>query len=167
VKHALFSLSLAACAALTGCIDSSDRYPSLLPREVENQSLAEPDVPAPVATPDAALDARIAAEKARISEAAAAFATAASDAEAKIAVAVGTAPGSAAWLSAQEALGKIDTLHGTTLNIAVTLDSLAIQRGVDGKPPYPALEEAVAQASAESERQQARIDSLERGFTGN
>ncbi|WP_109806550.1 hypothetical protein [Sphingosinithalassobacter portus] len=167
MKHTLFSLSLAACAALTGCTDSTDRYPSLLPREIENQSLAEPDVPAPMATPDPALDAQITAEKARISETAAAFATAAADAEAKIAVAVGTAPGSAAWLSAQEALGKIDSLHGATLDIAVRLDSLAIQRGVDGKPPYPSLDEAVAQAGAESDRQQARIDSLERGFTGN
>ncbi|QIG80629.1 hypothetical protein G5C33_13115 [Sphingosinithalassobacter tenebrarum] len=159
-------LLLAGATALAGCADGTDRYPSLLPRDIEDQSLAEPKVPAPVATPDAALDTRIAELREQVDMAITAFDTAARGAESKVAVAAGTATGSDLWLDAQAALGILDSARGQTLDAAVTLDSLAIQRGLDGKPPYPALQTASETANAAAERQRTRIEALERRLAG-
>ena len=48
-------------APLAGCAVPDVSAPSLLPRPIEGRSEAEPERPAPVATPDPALDAKIAA----------------------------------------------------------------------------------------------------------
>lgn len=159
---------LLSLTALAGCTESTGRYPSLLPRPIEQTSLAEPERPVPVATPDAALDAKIAGIRTDLDAGIKSFTAGAQDAEAKIAVARGTAPGSEPWLQAQVAMGSLAELHRPAVVALAALEELATQRGVDGLPPYPALDAAVADADKASDSQQSRIDSLEAalGSTG-
>jgi hypothetical protein len=160
---------LLSLSALAGCTQPEGRYPSLLPRPIEQTSLAEPDRPVPVATPDAALDKRIAEIRASLDAGSKAFTAGAQDAEAKIAVARGMAAGSEPWLQAQVAMGSLADLRRPAVAALADLEEMATQRGVDGQPPYPALDVAVADAAKAADSQQARIDSLETalGGTGN
>ncbi len=152
---------LTAAALLAGCTEPAGRYPSLLPRAIESRSDAEPVRPVAVATPDAALDGRIAALNAVLARAAADFSRSAEAAEARVAVAAGTARGSEAWIEAQSALAELDAARGATLGGLADLETLTIDRGAAGQPPYPALDAAVTAARAQSERQSARIAMLE------
>ena len=155
------SFVLLSAAVLTGCAQSPDRYPSLLPRPIESQSLAEPERPVPVATPDVALDAKIAEISASMAANARAFAAAAQDAEAKIAVARGLPEGSDPWLDAQTALATLDTFREPALTAQTELEELAIARGQAGQPPYPALDAAIAAAAEAGKAQAERISGLE------
>jgi len=154
---------LLLCLVLAGCVDTTTRYPSLLPRPIEKTSLAEP-VPAPAApvAPDPALDARIAAIVRSAGEAEAAFTKAADEAETKVALARGTAEGSDAWLTAQVALAALDVARQPFVAQQADLEQLAIDRATSGQPPYPALEKAVADARARVERVRARSATIER-----
>ena len=154
-------LILLSVAALAGCTENPGRYPSLLSRPIESQSLAEPERPAPVATPNATLDARIAEIAAKLDSAAKAFNAAAQEAEAKIAVAQGLAVGSEPWLDAQTALSSVDATRGPVVRALADLEELAIERGRAGQPPYPALDAAIVAARETSRAQQARIATLE------
>ena len=160
------SLPLFAAVALAGCTQSPDRYPSLLPRPIETQSLAEPERPVPVAAPDAALDARIAELSATLAAGNKKFVAAAQDAEARVAVARGVAEGSSAWLDAQTALSTLESLRAPTLSALNALEELAIARGTAGQPQYPALDSAIAAADAMSDAQGDRIGALEAALAG-
>lgn len=157
---------LLALVPLVGCTDSADRYPSLLPRAAETQSLAEPERPVAVATPDASLDARIASLTAALNSNAQRFTTAAQEAEAKVAVARGVKVGSEAWLDAQSALSVLGSFRAPTQNALAELEGLAIERGRAGQVPYPALEAAIAEANAAAEVQNSRIEALESAIAG-
>ncbi|RYY44244.1 MAG: hypothetical protein EOP59_06510 [Sphingomonadales bacterium] len=159
-------LVLIPIVALTGCIESPTKYPSLLPRAAETQSLEEPVRPAPVAAPDAALDKQVADLDAQLDALAAAFNKGAQEAEAKIAVARGLPEGSEPWLDAQAALSTLDTLRAPVLTVLSDLEELATERGVAGLVPYPALDAAVARAEALSTAQQDRSGSLEAALAG-
>lgn len=163
--HRLIPL-LPALFATAACVDSAGHSPSLLPRPVESQSLVEPERPATAATPDAQLDARVAEIRARVSEEEKAFATAAAEAEAKIAVARGLPRGSEAWLNAQVALGALDGIRTPLMFATADLDGLAIARGKDGLPPYPALQIATAEIQALLQAQDARVAALESALAG-
>ncbi len=158
---------LISLTALAGCTESTGRYPSLLPRPIESTSLAEPERPAVVATPDAALDKRIGEIRGTLAEGIKAFTAGAQDAEAKIAVSRGLPQGSEAWLQAQVAMGSLAELRRPAVSALSELEELATQRGVDGLPPYPALDSAVAEADQAATQQQARIDSLEAALGGS
>jgi hypothetical protein len=160
------SLPLLIAVALVGCTQSSTRYPSLLPRPIESQSLAEPERPAPVATPDPALDARIAEVTASLEAGNQRFTSAAQEAEAKVAVARGVPEGSEAWLDAQAALATLGALRAPTLTALADLERTVIERGQAGQPPYPALEAAVAAADAMATAQGDRINALEAALAG-
>lgn len=160
------SLVLIAAVALAGCTQSATRYPSLLPRAAESQSLEEPVRPVPVATPDATLDKKVADLVAQLDTLAAAFAKGAQDAEAKIAVARGLPEGSEPWLDAQAALSTLDTLRAPVLTVLSDLEELAIERGTAGLPPYPALDAAVKRAETLSTQQQDRSGALEAALAG-
>lgn len=152
--------------ALAGCTQDSTTYPSLLPRPIETQSLAEPERPPVVATPDPALDARIASVTATLQAGNQRFAAAAQDAEAKVAVARGVREGSDAWLDAQTALSTLESLRAPTLTTLAELEAMATERGTAGKPPYPALDSAVAAADAMASAQADRIGALEAALAG-
>jgi multidrug resistance efflux pump len=158
---------LISLTALCGCTESKGRYPSLLPRPIESTSLAEPERPAAVATPDAALDKRIAEIRAALAEGSKNFTAGAQDAEAKIAVSRGLPQGSEAWLQAQVAMGSLAELRRPAVSALSELEEMATQRGVDGLVPYPALDAAVAEADQAATQQQARIDSLEAALGGS
>lgn len=147
--------------AVTGCVDVDSKYPSLLPRPIESQSTAEPVRPVPVATPDPALDARIAEVTAALDKAQREFAASSQEAEAKIAVARGLPEGSDPWLDAQSALTVLAAARGTASEALVDLERLAIERGQEGKPPYPALDAAIARATTLIDEQAARSLLLE------
>ncbi len=158
---------LLSLAGLSACTQSTGRYPSLLPRPIESTSLAEPERPTPVATPDAALDKRIAEIRATLAEGIRAFNAGAQDAEAKIAVSRGLAPGSEPWLQAQVAMGQLGELRRPSVSALSELEEMATQRGVDGLIPYPALDAAVTEAEQAADSQQAKIDSLDAALGGS
>lgn len=155
-------LTLIGLTLLAACTEGTiKQYPSLLPRAIETQSLEEPERVAQPVGPDAALDTELASFTATLDKAAADFTAAANDAEAKIAVARGLAEGSEPWLDAQVALSNLDAVRAPATTIASDLESLAIARGAEGQPPYPALTAMIARAEALSAEQSAKIRMLE------
>lgn len=160
------SLVLISALALAGCTQSASRYPSLLPRAAESQSLEEPVRPVPVAAPDPALDKQVNDLTAQLDAIAAAFNQGAQEAEAKIAVARGLPEGSEPWLDAQAALSNLDSLRAPLTTLLSDLEQLAIERGAAGLPPYPALDAAVARAETLAAAQADRSGSLEAALAG-
>jgi hypothetical protein len=159
-------LLLVTLAGLPGCTQAPGRYPSLLPRPIEGTSLAEPVRPPVEAAADPALDKQVADLRAQLADASKSFSAGAQDAEAKIAVSRGLARGSGPWLDAQVAMAALTELRRPTVSLLADLSELALQRGVAGLPPYPALDAAVAEASQAADNQQARIDALEAALGG-
>ncbi|SFI93154.1 hypothetical protein SAMN03159338_0342 [Sphingomonas sp. NFR04] len=157
------SLPLLAVGAalLTGCAQPTTRYPSLLPRANEGLNFTEPERPIPQATPDAALDARIAALTAAIESADRDFQTAAKDAEAKVTRAHGQAAGTSPWLDAQTALSVLDGLRSRTAVTLADMDQLRIERAQSGQPDYPALQTAMDRGAAIVAAQESRARALE------
>lgn len=153
--------------ALTACLANDKRYPSLLPRPIESQSIAEPNRPVPVAEPDPALDKRIAQLTAGLDAAQSAFVAAAQNAEAAVAVARGVPQGSEAWLNAQAAIGEAEAKRAPAVAALADLERLAIDRGEAGKPPYPALDTAIALADTLAQEQSARLAALDAALAGN
>ncbi|HWK35804.1 hypothetical protein [Sphingomonas sp.] len=155
--------SLAPLLLLSGCAGATADAPSLLPRPIESRSDVEPQVvPAPVA-PDAALDADIARHVAAIAASIQAFAATESSAESLAARAAKAPGGSDAWLEAQGALSDLGSARAATDAAVADLTALAITRSESGAPPYPALDAAIARASAEADRQDevtARLSAL-------
>lgn len=163
---ALLTLSL---LALAGCTTDNGKYPSLLPRPIESQSLAEPAVPTSdtgAVAADPALDAKIAAITATLDKTARDFTTASRSAEAAVAVARGVPEGSESWLNAQVALSDLQTAHAPALAALADLEQLAIERGESGLAAYPALEAATARASEMVQSQGATITGLENALKG-
>ncbi len=160
------SLLFVPVIILAGCTQATSRYPSLLPRPVEQSGFAEPVRPTPVATPDAALDARIAEITTSLDAANTRFTTAARDAEAKIAVARGLPEGSERWLDAQAALSVLDGFRGPLATAIADLEELAIERGKAGLPPYPAVDSAITAAAAIQAAQEDRAKGLEAALAG-
>ena len=147
-------------ALLSACAAPAGDYPSLLPRPIEKISLAEPVRPVPVATPDAALDAKIATLAREVTGAKSAFDAAAARVGKTVNAAAGTAEGSDRWLGAQVALAELDVAR-TAIDVPLAeLERLAIDRAAAGAPPYPALDAALAKANAASTEQRATIASL-------
>ena len=160
------SLLFVPVMLLAGCTQATSRYPSLLPRPVEQTGFTEPARPVPVATPDAALDARIAEITTTLDSANTRFTAAARDAEAKIAVARGVPEGSERWLDAQAALSVLDGFRAPLANAIADLEELAIERGKAGLPPYPAVDSAITAAEAMQAAQEDRAKGLEAALAG-
>ncbi|WP_010545556.1 hypothetical protein [Sphingomonas elodea] len=154
-------LLVAGAALLAGCAQTSTRYPSLLPRANETLDFTEPARPAPQATPDAGLDARITTLSVTLDVIDREFQKAAKDAETKVARARGLAAGSSPWLDAQTALSVLDGLRaraGVTLG---DFDQLRIERAQSGQPDYPALQAAVRRAAEIVAAEENRARTLE------
>jgi hypothetical protein len=159
-------LTLAALTSLTACTVSDEGYPSLLPRPIESRSDAEPVRPDPVATPDAALDRRIAEPRALADAAAKRFQSAALEAETRVAVARGLAIGSEPWVRAQTALADLAPIRGETTQIVSSLEETAIARASAGEAPYPALDAAITELGAIAQDQGDRVAALEAALGG-
>ena len=155
---------LALIGPLAACATTDDAYPSLLPRAVESRSDAEPVRPDPVALPDAALDSRIASDRAAVAAASRRFQVAANEAETRVAVARGLAVGSEPWVRAQTALADLAPIRGDVLAIVTALEAIAIERAAAGEAPYAALNAAIEELGAISEAQGDRVAALEAGL---
>lgn len=154
-------LLVAGAVLLAGCAQTSTRYPSLLPRANEALDFTEPERPVAQATPDAGLDAQIAALLTAIDSTDREFQKAAKDADAKVARARGLAAGSSPWLDAQTALSVLDGLRSRAAVTLGELDQLRIERAQSGQPDYPALQAAMDRAGAIVAGEEARARALE------
>ncbi len=161
-------LCYTALFALAGCAAPAMRYPSLLPRPVEAQPLAAPQVMvAAVAVPaDSALDTQVAAAESLLAQTAGLFEAATERAKTASANAKGAAIGSEAWLSAQSALAALESLRSESLGALTDLDRLAIDRGTAGQPAYPPLNAARTRAEAQLATQQATINAIQAQTAG-
>ena len=148
-------LLLAAIAlSLAGCARESGSFPSLAPRAAEKQGFAEPAPrPAPISTPDAALDARIASLDANLSSIAKGAAADQASAERLAIAARGRPIGSDAWLDAQSALARLDDWRAQVSSLASDVEELGAERAASLAPGYPALDALSARVSAEATRQ--------------
>ena len=156
-----FSLLIAALG--TGCAPMPDggRFPSLLPRAIESRSDAVELPPVAVATPDAALDARLAALAQTLDAATRAFDAGFARADRLADAARGTSAGGDAWLDAQIALAELDVLRTDTRLAIADLEQLAADRALELAPDYPALTTLIEQAKTQEVRQNERIASVE------
>ncbi|KQN03903.1 hypothetical protein ASG37_04535 [Sphingomonas sp. Leaf407] len=131
-----------------------------MPRPIERISLAEPVRPVAVATPDAALDSRIAALTAAVATASGRFDTAVARARPAVRSGTGKAEGSEPWLGAQVALAGLDVARTGIDAPVADLERLAIDRAAAGQPPYPALDAALERATRTATAQRATIAAL-------
>lgn len=158
---------LAPLSLLAACASDPTVYPSLAPRPVEKLGFAEPvTAPAAPAAQDPALDGELAAIVAKGSAAARDFDRAATRAATLARAAKGAKVGSDAWIAAQTAIADLDALRSSHGDTVGTLDDLASGRAAALQPPYPALEQALANARATAEAQTARIDALAASLPG-
>lgn len=154
IPPVLIAVLLSACAAPRG------DYPSLLPRPIEKISMAEPVRPVPVATPDAALDGKIATLTQAVTAATQAFDAAVARAWPTVRAAAGSAQGSERWLGAQVALAELDVARTAIDGPVADLERLAVDRAAAGAPPYPALDVAVTRATQAASEQRTAIATL-------
>ena len=161
------AFALTAPLILIGCgAAPSPNAPSLLPRPIEKRDFAAPIVvPAEVA-PDSAFDLRIAETVAAFDVAAKAFDSAQAGLAARIDRAKGTTQGSDAWVEGQTAFGEMQQLRTATDSAMAEIESLAIDRGVAGQPPYPRLDAAIAAAQTRLDGQ-VRIEQRLRAVLPN
>lgn len=150
----LFALSAA------GCAQSTDKYPSLALRPIETRSDAETATPAPVATPDAALDAQISTLTAKLAQLDTDFTAGAAKADAAAKARGAQATGSDQWLAAQSSLAELEGLRGDTLSAVSDLEQMVTDRGTAGQPPYAALDALRAKAQDQLDRETARIAAI-------
>lgn len=162
----VFALLLIAAAPLAACAQHGGDFPSLAPRPIEQMSLTPPSRPTPVATPDAALDARIAALGKQLGDAAAAFGPAADHARSLAAAARSAGVGSGPWLDAQTALAELDGIRAQSTAAMSALDEMAIARASRLQPPYPALETLHARGNAQVDRESTVIAELQGQLPG-
>lgn len=151
---------------LSACSQDQGRYPSLMPRPIESRTWAEPVRTPPSVTADPALDAQIKALGAKTEAAYKGFVETAQRAEARVAVARGTAQGSEAWLNAQVALAEVDAALEPLSAAVSDLETAAIDRGTSGQPDYPALNAALQAARTQLEQANARSASLDAALSG-
>lgn len=152
---------LALPIALSACSTTGDGYPSLLPRPIESRDAGEVVRPDPVATPDAALDSRVAAQLAAAEKIATRFRSQAQETESRVAIARGVPAGSDSWLAAQTALADLNRTRGETVEIVTALEETAAARLQAGTPAYPALDAAIASLSRAAAEQAEKVQALE------
>ena len=153
----LLAVSLLGLAA---CSRPDTRFPSLLPRAIEWRDDAIAVRPAPVAAADPALDAQVARLRSAAERAGDAFDRSLAGADRRIRAGAGMAEGSERWLEAQVALAELDVARTGIDEPLATLEQLALDRGVAGLPPYPALDAALAAVQARAAGQRGRIAEL-------
>ncbi len=161
-----YPLFLALPLALCACSASRDTYPSLLPRPVESRDMGDVLRADPVPPPDAALDSRIADQALAAERIATRFRALALEAESRVAIARGVAPGSETWLAAHMTLADLNRTRGETVAILTALEQTAAARLQAGTPAYPALDAAIATLSRAAADQSAKVQALEDALAG-
>ena len=156
-----FCLLIVALGSGCAPMPDSSRFPSLLPRPIESRSDAVVVPPAPVATPDAALDARLAELERTLGDATRAFDAAFARVDRLANAARGVRAGGDAWLDAQIALAELDVLRTDTRLSIADLEQLAAERALELEAEYPALTRLLETAKAQETRQNERIALVE------
>lgn len=154
-------LALAAATLLAGCITHGP-FPSLAQRPDERLSIDEPVREAPHIADDSALRVRI---NALLAEARAGDAAFERDYDAAARAVSRAGPqGSDSWMTAQQAVSRVEAARGSTGNAAAELHQLAVARADQPTSPadQAALEAAIDQADAILAAQQARLNRLSR-----
>jgi len=160
VLAALFSL--AACGPAVN-------HPSLAPRAIERLDAMPPSPPPPTAAipVDASKQERIAALLKQAHDGDVRFQPQAMAAEGAVERGAGGAPGSEAWIAAQEAVSRVESLRTPVAQSLADLDELQIASA--GAPLDPdtatALAAAYADLSAIDERQRNQVASLKGRIT--
>jgi hypothetical protein len=165
MRRLFFPLSIAV-AGLAGCAGGNGAFPSLAPRPIERIGEETPPRPAPTATPDAALDARLTRLQADLAGAARAFEPAAAHARTLVAAARSAGIGSDAWLDAQTALAELDGIRAESTAAMGALDELAIDRATALAPAYPALDSLHDKGEAQVADETATIAALQQQLPG-
>ncbi|MHA6723142.1 hypothetical protein [Sphingomonas sp. RS2018] len=150
----VLALPFAVLLPLIACTSERASAPSLAHRAVEDGSFAEPTRPVAVATPDATLDATIAARSAAVDTAVRGFETSVRAIEPRILRGAKAREGSEAWLDAQSAVGELGQARSAVDTALAALEELAIARESSLAPRYPALVAALTSA-------QAKVDAVE------
>jgi hypothetical protein len=155
----LAALSLAACAS-----GASGDYPSLAKRPIEDRFAVVETVPlAPPGPLPADLAGRLERWRSDADAAAAAFTALRGETEAAVTAARGAAPGSEAWVVAQQALSRLTVARGPLTVALGDIDALYVARqdgdAIDGLPDIVALRDDLAAQLAEQ-------DAVLEGLTG-
>jgi hypothetical protein len=154
------SAALLLVLSAAGCAQSTDKYPSLALRPIETRSEAETVTPLPEATPDAALEAQIAAVAAKLAQLGTDFTAGAAKADAAARARGAQATGSDQWLAAQSSLAEIEGLRGDMLGAVTDVERMVTDRGEAGQPPYPALDALRLRAQGQLDAATARIAAI-------
>ena len=158
-RHGI-GLGAVAAALLAGCV-SQGTFPSLALRPAEREDWTEePARIAPAVADDAALRARIASLLAEAREGWREF-----EADLPVterAVARGGREGSDGWIEAQQALSRLETSRGRTMQAAEALHQLRLARAEVPTSPgdLAALDAAITEVAAIAARQQQRIERI-------
>lgn len=128
-KAALHSILLTAgLVGLSGCSTTVD-HPSLAPRAIERFSVTEPEPAPPPPAPlpeDASRQERASALVAQAVESDVRFRERFAEAKGIVARGSGAAPGSEAWVQAQQAISRVETLREPVSRTLADLDALQI-----------------------------------------
>jgi hypothetical protein len=134
-KAALHSILLTAgLVGLSGCSTTVD-HPSLAPRAIERFSVTEPEPAPPQPAPlpeDASRQERASALVAQAVESDARFRERLAEAKGIVASGSGAAPGSEAWVQAQQAISRVETLREPVSRTLADLDALQIAAADSG-----------------------------------
>jgi len=153
------SFLLPLAALLAGCV-SQGPFPSLAPREGEQLAIEEPALQAVAVADDPALRARIEALVGEARLGAQAFDR--DFAAAERAAARAGASGSDSWISAQQAISRLEAARARTGNAAAELDRLGLERAdlPTSAADQAALDSALGETARIAANQQSRIDRL-------
>jgi len=166
-KAALRSiLAMAGLSGLGGCSTVAD-HPSLAPRAIERFTTTEP-APAPAPPPPAALPEDASRQEraglllAQAIESDARFQERLAEVRTVVASGSGAAPGSEAWVQAQQAISRIETLREPVSRTLADLDQLQIdaaQAGI-GTEAEGELASAIQKVASIDARQEEEIAAL-------
>ena len=164
-KAALRSiLAMAGLSGLGGCSTVAD-HPSLAPRAIERFTTTEPAPapPPPAALPeDASRQERAGLLLAQAIESDARFQERLAEVRTVVASGSGAAPGSEAWVQAQQAISRIETLREPVSRTLADLDQLQIdaaQAGI-GTEAEGQLASAIQKVASIDARQEEEIATL-------
>jgi hypothetical protein len=154
--------SLLTLPLVAGCAADHGSYPSLAPRAGEKLGFAEPVRAAAAATPDPALDGRVAGWSAELDRIAAGYTAAAASARRDAAAAQHQPVGSDAWLTGQAALARLDDWRSQASALAAQVEEAGSARAASLLPVYPALDALAGRTAAETDREATTSAELQR-----
>ncbi len=158
-------LTMLVALSVTGCAQTSNKSPSLLPRVIESKGKAMIEEPAVEQVALTASDpqrlANVQASLERAQNTLQPFRTAVSSARALTNAASGSGKGSEAWVQAIMAIGRAEAAHGPTVKALGELDE-HLQKVVFGmrSADEAAILGAVMQVEGIGRAQQAEIQAL-------